>query len=68
MKLIAHPPIYIHLGNDLYEVFFTGEVMRYRHGVDGRGDPVDFDSLPMYEQEEIYRAVHEALQRRSGEH
>ena len=61
MKLINHPPIYVHIGSDLYEVFFSGEVVRYRHGRDGRGESIDFELLPAYEQEEIYRVVYNAL-------
>ena len=67
MRAINHPPIYIHLGSDLYEVFFTGEVVRYRHGKDGRGESIDFELLPAFEQEEIYRTVRLALQRREHE-
>lgn len=63
MKLINHPPIYVHITSDLYEVFFTGEVVRYRHGLDGRGESIDFDLLPAFEQEEIYRVVYNALHR-----
>ena len=51
--------------DDAFELTFSFEgvesIVRYRHGIDGHGELVDFDSLSPQLQEKIYNKLRQEL-------
>jgi hypothetical protein len=56
---------------DVYEINFTSEgvesILKYRHGLDGRGELVDYDTLPPQLQIKIFDKLSNALRTKQDE-
>jgi hypothetical protein len=53
--------LFHHSLDDVYEITIGGPnlvtLIRYRHGIDSRGEEVDYDDLPLQVQRGIYEKV-----------
>ncbi len=52
-------------GCDIYEIIIGGPeyftIIKYRHGIDGRGEEIDYDVQPSYIQKGILYETRKAL-------
>ena len=60
------PSLTCFVGDDAYEIHYTpgsgvDSIILYRRGLDGRGEEVDYDTLPYLVQTTIYKKLKTAL-------